>query len=253
MSIIFILLLIAHFLADFYLQSNESVVTKEDEKIFTRNFFKTETFKHIMIYLILSSLIFVFYKSENVFAYLFVIAGLLLHGLIDIIKTRIIKKNNEKTFLEEQKKNILKPLLFIVDQALHIGILYYLSIYIDDNFAALNWHNLDFTYLIYLLALILIGKTANVTFRVLFKNYEPINKKEDKGHENAGGWIGILERIIVLMLITTGHIAAIGFIVAAKSIVRFKKFEDSQFGEYFIIGTLFSVIYAFLVYFALFS
>ena len=114
MSIIFILL-IAHFLADFYLQSNESVVTKEDEKIFTRNFFKTETFKHIMIYLLFSSLIFVFYKSENVFAYLFVIAGLLLHGLIDIIKTRIIKKNNEKTFLEEQKKNILKPLLFIVD------------------------------------------------------------------------------------------------------------------------------------------
>jgi len=38
---------------------------------------------------------------------------------------------------------------------------------------------------------------------------------------------------------------AIGYVIAAKSIARFKKLEeDKQFGEYYLAGTLLSVLIA---------
>lgn len=64
------------------------------------------------------------------------------------------------------------------------------------------------------------------------------NAKDGESLQNGGFWIGVLERgLIFLMLI--GHMpAGIGFLVAAKSVLRFEATQDTKKAEWVIIGTL---------------
>jgi hypothetical protein len=62
----------------------------------------------------------------------------------------------------------------------------------------------------------------------------------------VGATIGVLERVIVCSLVLVGEYAAIGLVVAAKTIARFKQLEDRQFAEYYLLGTLASVSVAIL-------
>ncbi|MBN2735521.1 MAG: hypothetical protein JXR70_00980 [Spirochaetales bacterium] len=65
------------------------------------------------------------------------------------------------------------------------------------------------------------------------------------------GWIiGVLERLLIFILVINLQIGAIGFILAAKGIIRFKKMDDKDFAEYVLIGTLLSTLLAMLVAFA---
>ena len=63
----------------------------------------------------------------------------------------------------------------------------------------------------------------------------------------SGAVIGALERALVALLILNGHFGAVGFVIAAKGLARFKKLEDKCFAEYFLVGTLLSVSCAIIV------
>jgi hypothetical protein len=56
-----------------------------------------------------------------------------------------------------------------------------------------------------------------------------------------GAAIGILERLLIVTLVLSGALAGIGFVVAAKTLARFKQLEDRPFAEYYLLGTLASV------------
>ena len=56
-----------------------------------------------------------------------------------------------------------------------------------------------------------------------------------------GATIGVLERLLIVMFVLTGQLAAIGFVIAAKTLARFKQFDDRGFAEYYLLGTLASV------------
>ena len=60
----------------------------------------------------------------------------------------------------------------------------------------------------------------------------------------AGRIIGKLERAIVVMLLLTGYASAIGFVLTAKSIARFKQFDAQGFAERYLVGTLASTAFA---------
>ena len=62
--------------------------------------------------------------------------------------------------------------------------------------------------------------------------------------KHAGAAIGILERIFVLTFVLVGQYAAIALIFTAKSIARFEELKDRQFSEYYLIGTLSSILVA---------
>jgi hypothetical protein len=62
----------------------------------------------------------------------------------------------------------------------------------------------------------------------------------------VGATIGVMERLIVCALVLVGEYAAIGLVIAAKTIARFKQLEDRQFAEYYLLGTLASVSVAIL-------
>jgi hypothetical protein len=59
-----------------------------------------------------------------------------------------------------------------------------------------------------------------------------------------GATIGILERILIVVFVLTGSEAAIGFVVAAKTLARFRLLDDRDFAEYYLLGTLASVAVA---------
>jgi hypothetical protein len=65
----------------------------------------------------------------------------------------------------------------------------------------------------------------------------------ERGPSSAriGATIGVLERLLIVTFVLTGAQAAIGFVVAAKTLARFKQLDDRQFAEYYLVGTLASV------------
>ena len=56
---------------------------------------------------------------------------------------------------------------------------------------------------------------------------------------NAGKLIGITERLLVLTFILFNQFEAVGFLIAAKSILRYKD-DDTIKTEYVLIGTMLS-------------
>lgn len=59
-----------------------------------------------------------------------------------------------------------------------------------------------------------------------------------------GEAIGVLERWITLLMVVRGDYAALGFLMAAKTLARHKRFDEPGFAEYFLVGTLGSVLMA---------
>lgn len=63
--------------------------------------------------------------------------------------------------------------------------------------------------------------------------------------EEAGRLIGLLERAMAFLLVAVGQTGGVGFLIAAKSLLRFTTTqEDRVLSEYVIIGTLASVGWA---------
>lgn len=73
---------------------------------------------------------------------------------------------------------------------------------------------------------------------------EQENEINNEEKENAGEWIGILERAITLTFVLTNSYTAIAFALTAKSIARFKELENKDFSEYYLLGTSASVLIA---------
>jgi hypothetical protein len=66
----------------------------------------------------------------------------------------------------------------------------------------------------------------------------------DVAEYNRGRIIGAVERLIMAAMVAGGAFSALTFLIGAKGLVRSKKFEDPDFAEYFLIGTLSSAALA---------
>jgi hypothetical protein len=60
----------------------------------------------------------------------------------------------------------------------------------------------------------------------------------------VGEAIGILERLLIVTFVLVGAEAAIGLVIAAKTLARFRQLDDRDFAEYYLLGTLASVAIA---------
>lgn len=70
------------------------------------------------------------------------------------------------------------------------------------------------------------------------------------GLTDAGKVIGQLERLLILVFILLGEMTAVGFLISVKAIFRFGDLTDPtkrKQAEYYIIGTLWSFLFALLV------
>lgn len=102
---------------------------------------------------------------------------------------------------------------------------------------------------------LLLGKPANVLLKIC--NPKPPDGP-DRGQgagsdRRAGAVIGTLERLLTASLFLLGQYGAISVVFAAKTLTRYHRIaDDPPFGEYYLIGTLGSLLAAVLASVALF-
>lgn len=90
--------------------------------------------------------------------------------------------------------------------------------------------------------------------RFLTKNYRAtlnklpgcVSSAPKSGLKNAGFYIGCLERTLILTAILVQSSSFAGLILTGKSIARFPELKEKCFAEYFLIGTLLSILLAVL-------
>jgi hypothetical protein len=109
-----------------------------------------------------------------------------------------------------------------------------------------------YTLLVMASAIILTIRTGAI---VVDKAVAPFLAKLDssaaaRGFEEGGRLIGQLERALILLFVLANHLTAVGFLIAAKSVLRFGEVRDRENrmeAEYIIIGTLISFLWGLTV------
>lgn len=111
--------------------------------------------------------------------------------------------------------------------------------------------NIILQYYIYIVSYLvtIIGGSAFVEFVLKQVEFSEEQKKAllEESVKGAGRIIGMLERVLVLTFILMNQPTAIAVIFAAKSIVRFETMKSRPYAEYYLIGTLTSIIFAILI------
>jgi hypothetical protein len=75
----------------------------------------------------------------------------------------------------------------------------------------------------------------------------PPQTEVDTREIERGRAIGNIERVLLLIFISHNNYEALGFLLAAKGLIRSKEFEDRDRAEYILIGSLASALVAVLV------
>ena len=138
---------------------------------------------------------------------------------------------------------------FLVDQLAHIAVMTGLwwALYADQAIG-LTWVTdiaQSGTFWAILIGYMLMLKPSSLLISMFIKGWTPSN--------NAGKWIGYIERVLILTFVITRNIEAVGFLLAAKSIFRFgdlNKAREIKITEYVLLGTLASFSIALLTGFA---
>lgn len=226
-------LLLAHLIADFLLQPNSWVKDKNEKGI--RSF---KLLLHILVVTGVSTILTIDFFVWQIPVFIFV-----LHYLIDLLKI----------YFRTPKANDL--LWFIADQFLHIISIIGVALLIGG--AANQWIKglgellSSKEVLVVALAYCFIIWPSMIIINLATQGWQTqINDEMGPSLQNAGKWIGILERILVLTFVLAAQFQAIGFLIAAKSILRISvKTENSAriLSEYVLIGTFISFTIAILV------
>ena len=169
---------------------------------------------------------------------IYFIAVWLSHVVIDFLKYRL------NTFIEIKK---LTKQVFIIDQLLHL-ICIFLFYALLANKINPQWLKNGASVAQTLLFLAIVGKPVNILFKLFFSRYQSKGDNQDT-IAGAGAMIGILERFIMALSLIFGQFASVGLVFTAKSIARYNKISESQsFAEYYLIGSLFSMISVLIVF-----
>lgn len=223
-------LIIAHLLTDFVFQSDSWVKHR-----FQKGWYSEYLYIHGII--------------VGLFAYLF--SGLWGWGLIWIPVTVAVTHILIDGIKTKYKDNIHS---FLIDQFGHFMVILAIWLWIvnpiPEDLAALEHIFLSGTkiWVIITAYLIVIWPSGVLISKMVEKWKEDILKSENHNNnslEKAGKWIGMLERFLILTFVLLQQYAAIGFLVAAKSIFRFHECRKTT--EYILIGTLISFVIAIVV------
>ena len=251
---VFLRLLIAHFLADFPLQSNTMAAEKK-KGLASKYYYLHILTVGIVTYLLLGE--WTNWKGPLII--------MIIHGIIDAGKAGVA--SSMKWAADRGK------LLFITDQLLHILTL--LVYWVITAEAIKDWSKLEdkvnngifsnVDVLIVIIAYLVITMPLGVLIGFFTRKWQEEiaaddHKKREKDPEgdfpeqeslkDAGKTIGMIERSLVLTFVLMQQYQAIGFLLAAKSVFRFGDLKESgqrKRTEYILIGTLISFILSILL------
>lgn len=237
---IYPLLILAHVLADFPLQTSKISEGKEVSFL--------ALIKHLVVVFLTALVLTACFFSPGL---LLVILGMtVLHGIIDYFKI----------YLSRKKKGNYNLELFLLDQLLHLLVIFLLvpliEVRINLDFLAVidriavfyDWFyylNLKRVGFIALAAAVLIFnfKGGTIIVRSTLQKY----KSEFYGRGDKGKAIGNLERLLIILFVVLEYYSLVGLLFTAKSLIRFKEIEkgaEEGFVEYYLIGSFVSILLA---------
>ncbi|MCM4153305.1 DUF3307 domain-containing protein [Arenibacter sp. N53] len=217
--ILFTKLLLAHLLGDFLFQPTKWVVHKEANKIAS-----IYLYLHILIHLVVTMLL-----LWDIKLWWWAVIIAMSHYIIDL----------SKIYANPYFKN--KSIPFFIDQTLHLVVLYCCAFNSDllgntiGLIKEINWPLVT--------AVVFVSYPASIIMAKLLEGMSDRIELDHKSLPNAGKYIGIIERLFVLVFIILGRWEAIGLLITAKSVFRFNDLKESnsrKLTEYILIGTLLS-------------
>lgn len=221
-----LLVLLAHVLVDFQFQSQKLADLKVKKFSFL--------IRHLIIVILPLIVLAILIPKGLLFFSLVGVSHIVIDFLKYVVNPLVVKRHCEKA-------------IFLFDQFLHIACIFAFY-FLFGQFKYPNWVNEGYSIYQILLLFAITGKPVNILFKLFFSKYQ----SQDMGEETvagAGAMIGILERLIMAISLVFGQFTAIGLVFTAKSIARYNKISESQsFAEYYLIGSLFSMISVLLTY-----
>ena len=220
-SLWLIKLILSHLLTDFILQPNKWIRQRKE-----KHFASFHLYLHGLL--------------TAVLAWIFI--GWQYWGVALIILISHILIDGWKSY---RKENLF---YFMADQSLHLAIILSCWLYIFSPWTEiiLKWNeiNSDTAFWKIGTGIIFLTMPAGILIGKMTKHWRE-NIADAESLENAGKWIGIAERIIILIFVIHNEYSAIGLLVAAKAIIRFNEKDRPEIKtEYLVIGTLLSMAMA---------
>lgn len=232
-SVLFFRLLTAHLITDFLLQKRAWITERE-----LLHYKSPTLYLHTLLTMLFAYLLLGQWSNWYIPTFIFV-----THTLIDIWKS-------------------YRPALvryFLIDQLLHVIILLISTFWITSG---VNMLITDVSYIlnqpvfwVYCSAYILVTNPMGIAIGLMIKKFKVQLSKSsqavgtDETLADAGKWIGIFERMLILTFVINEQFGAIGFLIAAKSVLRFNNKDEERARketEYVLVGTLIS--YAFSIF-----
>lgn len=256
-------LILAHLLADFILQPASLIALKQSRNT-PRKFWNSGVFWHSVVHLAVSTALLVLWGLWTKSALLAVVCIFAAHYLIDRFKF------------------LWKPgtWVFLLDQVLHIVCIYLIllafglaasPVPLVGLAVSFGQHNLPLSLSskLALGAMCVIGLVwvsghlvKNILGSLRLRSFDSLKKPagensaagleklpmlaEDKNGQPAeastGMYIGYLERLLVGVFMVSGIYTGLGLLGTLKTLARFKQLENREITEYFILGTMLSML-----------
>lgn len=177
-----------------------------------------------------------------------VVAGILLLSLVHMLVDRV------RSIIDPRW---VQPLAsFLADQALHVAtvlVLWRVLLAYDavqlNRLLPISIQQLALAtgYLVIAAGFVFNAKGGTVIVRSILERYPqvvPGGIEAESSRYAMGRTIGVLERFLIFPLVLFGQWAALAFAIAAKSIARFRELDSKDFADYYLIGTLTSILVA---------
>ena len=270
-------LIFAHFVADFLLQTDD--INSLKSKIRKRKgicALLKHSFHHFLCYFIICSVHCLLFNANPIYILLTPFLISITHFIIDCLKAFICHRTsvflNTITYIIDQLLHIIT--IFLILQFVTKQIHYSTFEIINFFKYFLNKENvyilLSLKDKLFLLGTIIII-TTHVSGYLIGMILKPFELKHSFHHSKietrysnntlehiteitdttkfyrdsaskVGQYIGMIERLIIVILVSFEAINSVGFLIALKALTRFRQFEDKQFAEYYLVGSLLSIL-----------
>jgi hypothetical protein len=169
----------------------------------------------------------------------------LVHGFIDAVKTRwrLAFPSRLGLFLADQ---LLHLLVLLVGWAVLLRLAPAPSPWLPDA-----WLSAFVLIMMFAAAFALAWRGGSEIVIGTLAMLDSAATTDATGIRGGGQLIGVLERSLTVLLILFDQWATIALLLTAKSIARFEELKDRRFSEYYLVGTLTSLLVAILIGLAL--